>query len=228
MNNNKSFKLLLSIFIITLAGCNSAQSGNEEMVDDIGVISEKSTTELIKILERAGDTNDPAGVAFWDVIKELEKRGQSASDAAPALAKAITYPRRDSGMAGIALISMGESAKSAIPILAKNLDHERADVRENSSFILGNIGNLAECSVPKLGNLLWDKDPAVRSTAATAIEAITNIDLIEDDYHEIDPKGYGSAVLDEPEGTITQYARTWWVESGQFMKWSNENCGIVE
>ena len=178
-------------------------------------------------MERSGDVNDPAFDVFWDVIEELEKRGKSASESAPTLAKAIAYNRRDSGIAGKALIPMGQSAKNAIPILIQNLDNERADVRRYSVFSLGFIGKPAECSIPNLGILLWDKDPIVRSAAAVVIEAITNIDLVED-YFEIDSEGYGSAPLDNPEGTITQKARNWWLESGQNMKWSTENCVLVQ
>ncbi len=83
-------------------------------------MTKKSNKELIQILERSGDVNDPAFDLFDDVIEELEKRGQSASEAAPALAKAISYPRRDSGIAGKALIPMGQSAVNAIPIFLQN------------------------------------------------------------------------------------------------------------
>jgi hypothetical protein len=39
------------------------------------IISHKSTEELIRILEKAGDPDAPAFYLFWEVVEELEKRG---------------------------------------------------------------------------------------------------------------------------------------------------------
>lgn len=75
-------------------------------------LSSLSTEELIRLLE---DTKDNG--LFPDVIRELEMRGPTAYDAAPALARAMTYNRRDSTIASRPLIAMGSLAKSAIPIL---------------------------------------------------------------------------------------------------------------
>jgi HEAT repeat protein len=227
MINNKLIAILLVTCVVILVSCNSVQSDSSESQSEVGLISEKSTEELVQILERAEDVNDPAFNLFLDVVEELKKRGQSASEAAPTLAKAIAYKRRDSDAAGKALIPMGQSASNAIPILLQNLDNEREDVRRYSIFNLGYIGKPAECSIPKISSLLWDKDPGVRSAAAVTIEAITKVDLVWD-YEEIDPELYGSVNMDDPEGSVTQKARTWWQETGQNMKWSTENCVPVQ
>jgi hypothetical protein len=223
MINKKQFVIPLTICFVLLVSCIFIQSNKLENQNKEGSISEKSTAELIQILEQAENVNNPAFNLFLDVVDELEKRGQSASEAAPTLAKAIAYDRRDSGVAGRALIPMGQSATTAIPILLRNLDNKREDVRLYSAINLGFIGIPAECSIPKLGNLLWDEDSGVRSVAAAAIEAIVKVDLVESD-EEIDPELYGSINLDDPEGSITKKARTWWQETGKNMEWSEENC----
>jgi hypothetical protein len=223
MINRKLIILILVMGISLLNSCASIQPESSESQDEANLLPEKSTDELIKILERAENVDDPAFNLFLDVTKELGNRGESASEAAPILAKAIAYKRRDSGAAGKALIPMGQSAKNAIPILLQNLENEREDVRRYSIFNLGFIGKPAECSIPKLGSLLWDKDPGVRSAAAIIIEAITGVDLVWD-YEEIDPELYGSVNLDEPEGSATEKARIWWQETGKNVNWSTENC----
>jgi hypothetical protein len=227
MSIKKLVTLLLVIYSAVLVGCNSIQSDSPEERSKADLISEKSTEELIQILEHAEDVHDPSFGLFLAVVDELGKRGQSASEAAPALAKAITYRRRDSGVAGKALIPMGQSAANAIPTLVQNLGNEREDVRLYSVFSLGFIGKPAECSVPKLGTLLWDEDSGVRSAAAIAIEAITNVDLVWED-EELDPKTYGSVVLDDPIGSVTEKAKAWWQETGINMKWSTDNCAPIQ
>jgi hypothetical protein len=220
-------KNLATILIITclafLASCNSVKSNNSEEQGEAGLISEKSTKELIQVLERAGDGDDPAFNLFGKVIEELEKRGQSASEAAPTLAEALAYKRRDSGIASHALIAMGQSSKIAIPELLQNLEDERGDVRRYSAFILGIIGKPAECSIPKLSELLWDTDSAVRSTTAAAIDSITSVDLVWSDY-DLDPTAPGVTPLDEPEGSISGDARIWWQDTGQKLEWTTDNC----
>jgi hypothetical protein len=215
----KLVAVLLVIYVTLLVSCTSTKYKKSE----VDSMHDKSTEELTQILEQANDVNNPAFNLFLDVVEELKKRGQSASEAAPTLAKAIAYNRRDSGAAGKALIPMGQSATSAIPILVQNLDNERENVRLYSTLNLGFIGNPAKCSIPKLGNLLWDKDPGVRSAAAATIEAITSVDLVLSD-EEIDPELYASISLDIPDGLVTEKARTWWQETGKNMEWSAENC----
>jgi hypothetical protein len=223
MMNNRLTKTFLVLALLILGSCTTVQSTTVESQDDSKLISEKSTDELIQILERAENVDDPAFNLFLDVTTELEQRGPSASEAAPVLARAIAYKRRDSRAAGRALIPMGPAAKNAIPILLENLNNEREEVRRYSIFNLGYIGEPAECTIPTLGGLLWDADPSVRSAAAIAIDAITGVDLVWE-YEKIDPELYGSVNSDDPEGSVTAKARAWWQETGKNMKWSAENC----
>jgi hypothetical protein len=72
--------LIIALFM-TLNGCNQNNTPRQENVSD------KSTKELIDLLK---DQNDPNNL-FGAVTKELARRGPSASDAAPALAVALTY-----------------------------------------------------------------------------------------------------------------------------------------
>ncbi|MGB8981347.1 MAG: HEAT repeat domain-containing protein [Anaerolineales bacterium] len=227
MINKSRVITLLIISIAILGGCSSIASQNANKRDETSLISKKSTEELIQILERAEDADDPASTLFSDVIDELETRGKSASEAAPVIAKAMTYKRHGSVIAGRALIPMGQSAANAIPVLLQNLDNSRGEVRQYSIFSLGLIGKPAECSVPQLANLLWDKDPGARSASASAIEAITGVDLVWE-YEELDPELYGSVSLDDPEGSVTQKARAWWQEVGQNINWPTENCVSAE
>src|SRR5215510_5283575 len=104
--------ICIILFALGLAstGCNQRNLTEEDL-------SNKSNEELIRILE---DQNGPEHL-FSAVTKELAKRGPSASEAAPALSLALTYPRRDSHLAGFALMAMGPQAKEAIPTLFSEL-----------------------------------------------------------------------------------------------------------
>ncbi|MBE0411427.1 MAG: HEAT repeat domain-containing protein [Anaerolineales bacterium] len=177
------------------------------------------TQELIQILE------DQETGYFYDVAQELSKRPEEAALIAPVLAKALSYPRRDSYEAGVFLIGMGEAAKPAIPHLFSNLTHEREVVRQYSALALGRIGEAAECAIPVLASLLWDTDPAVRTASASALKSITRINVIQEIYN-FDPEKPRGIYQDIPEGNITGSAREWWKLEGQYINWStnSDNC----
>lgn len=186
-------------------------------------VSELSTKELIQILEDQKSNNDSN--LFLSVVEELKRRGQAASTAAPVLAQAIAYDRRDSTMATQALIAMGPAAKIAIPDLLKNLNDQRADVRLYSVFEMGIMGESSLCAVPNIASLLWDSDSEVRSAAASALDAIVGEDLVES-TQELDPSLPGSVFLDKPEGNISGKAREWWLSMGKSIQWPVEGCEI--
>jgi len=208
---SQMFHILFIASVILWAGC--ARTGPQKS------LSKASTDELIRLLE---DTKDSSGL-FPDIIMELTARGPTAYEAAPTLARALAYDRRDSTIASRALIAMGPTAKSAIPFLIVNLRDQRADVRRYSVFVLGTMGNPSHCAIPQLAPLLWDQDPGVRSAAAASIQAITGHDLVES-TQELDPTLPGSVFLDEPEGNISGKARAWWLQTGQALNWHPEDC----
>jgi len=174
-----------------------------------------SLERLIDILQ------DPDSPDFGFATEELEKVGPAAAPAAKTLAKALQYPRRDSYMAGFALIAMGPAAETAIPELIQALGSERPDVRRYAAFVLGSIAESARCAVPELAQRLWDSDPWVRTTAAAALDAITGVDLVDWAY-KLNPESQGSVGGDEPEGFITARARAWWLMEGQYSDWSRK------
>ncbi|MFQ6102578.1 MAG: HEAT repeat domain-containing protein [Anaerolineae bacterium] len=182
--------------------------------------------QLIAILEASdpeAPNYDPESDEFWFATSELVKLGPEAAPAAPALARALRYPRRDSYMAGKALVAIGPAAEVAIPELVEALKNDRPIVRRYAAFVLGIIGESSKCAVPEIAELLWDSDGWVRSAAAGALDAITGIDLV-DETLELDPSHPGGIFADEPEGTITGEARTWWIEKGQYLDWSDESA----
>jgi len=213
-NMKNKYKLALSIIMgyLILAGCIQR---NAQQMD----ISAKSTEELIQLLE---DPNDPNNL-FAAITTELANRGSSASKSAPALAKALTYPRRDSYLAGFALIAIGPDAKSVIPILVSELSHERTTVRRYAALSLGSIGKPAECSIPQLATLLWHSDSDTRVAASIAIDAITGINLVDPEA-KLDPKTIGVMPIDEPEGVLSDPAKEWWVTTGENLDWPKDNC----
>lgn len=103
------------------------------------------------------------------------------------------------------------------------MGNQREEVRLDSAFVLGIIGESSQCAVPDLASLLWDQDPGVRSASAAAIQAITGDTLVES-THELDPHLPGGIFLDEPEGSISGKAREWWLQTGQNRSWPIENC----
>ena len=182
--------IILFALVVVCTGCGQPNSTEKNM-------SSKSNEELIRILE---DQNGPEHL-FSAVTKELAKRGPSASEAASALSLALTYPRRDSHLAGFALMAMGTEAKSAIPILFSELSHERSTVRRYAALVLGTIGEASQCAIPRLASHLWSPDSESRSAGAMSMDAITGIDLV-DPENKLDPKTPGVLPLDEPEGAV--------------------------
>ena len=174
----------------------------------------ESLEQLVEILK------EPDSSRFSFATSQLAKMGSAAAPAAPILAQALRYPRRDSYMAGVALVAIGPAAGSAIPYLIEALEDNRPDIRRFAAFVLGTIGESSSCAVPKLAARLWDSEAWVRSAAAGALEAITGIDLVVE-THELKPSHPGSVFADEPGGSITGKARTWWIEQGQHMDWSD-------
>jgi hypothetical protein len=207
---------LLFIVFLLLAGCDARHNRNEVPISDM------SLDQLITIIE---DSNSPL---FLPAIEEIIARGESASAAAPALAQALQFPRRDSYMAGIALISMGPKATAAIPYLISALGNEREVTRAYASFSLGSIGEAAQCAIPKIAPLMWDEDPTVRTSSANAIEKITNNNLVDPAY-KLSSSHSNSIPQDIQEGNVTSSARAWWLNLGQYLDWAtNEDCYYLE
>lgn len=202
----------LIVGLIILSGCSNQNLPEQD-------ISNKSTEELIRLLE---DQNDPNNL-FGAITEELANRG--ASEAAPTLSVALTYPRRDSYLAGFALMAIGPGAKSAIPVLVSELPHESSTVRRYAALSLGAIGQQAECAIPQLASLLWYSDSETRSAASISIDAITGIDLVDPEA-KLDPHTPGVMPLDEPEGIVSGLAKQWWLNNGQNMNWPTENCEL--
>jgi hypothetical protein len=201
-----------SIAVCLLSGCRKFDG-----LSDIDT-STMTTDQLIQIIE------EPESDLFFYATEELAQRGADAAEAAPALARALGFPRRDSYMAGIALISMGPAAKPSIPYLIPVLKNDYAVARSHASFVLGVIGDESKCAVPEIAPLLWDLDPTVRGSAAVTLDALTNQNLVPY-WLKIDPTSY-SIVQDIPEGKITNNARIWWEQKGQFLDWAEnpDNC----
>lgn len=194
-----------------------------------GVLSQSTPTpppieQLIAILEASDpaspnyDVSSREFAAFGSATTDLTKLGPAAAPAAPALARALQYPRRDSYMAGKALVAIGPAAEPAIPELIEALKNDYPMVRCYAALVLGVIGESSKCAVPEIAQRLWDADQFVRGTAAPALEAITGVDLVIWRF-ELDPAD-PSIRGDEPEGSITGVARTWWIEEGQYLDWS--------
>jgi len=186
-----------------------------------------SLEQLMAMVEAANpDLPGWDRVDFWFAAEELERLGPAAAPAAPVLARALQYRRRDSYVVTKALVAMGPAAAPAIPELVKALRNERAIVRSNAAFVLGSIGEPARCAVPAIALLLWDSEPGVPSEAARALEAITGVDLLAKAY-EFDPETLGSAGGDKrngkpPNGKLVRGARIWWLVEGRHLDWSGE------
>lgn len=217
VNKNKLISIavvLVAIFILFFLGIKIAKP--EDM-------SSKSTSELIHLLN---DSSDPDNL-FVAITDELGERGGAAAEAAPSLAYALIYPRRDSYRAAYALIKIGPGAESAIPILFSELENPREDVQRYAALSLGAIGKSADCAMPSLANLLWHESSWVRSASAIAMDAITGDDLVYEE-DKLDPHSLGSIRLDEPEGSFVSEAREWWSTEGQNIIWPTAKCELAE
>lgn len=201
---------LLLIAALLAAGCGRVGLGGSRTRD---------IDELVAILR------DPLSAEFPAAVNELAEMGPAASVASVDLAKALSYPRRDSYLAGVALVRIGPAAGEAIPILVATLEDEREEVRRFAAASLGSIGASASCAVPALADHLWDSEPWVRTAAAGAIEAISGWDLLPPTY-ELRVTHPGSVAADEPEGSLTSAAREWWTSTGKLLAWPTlSECG---
>jgi hypothetical protein len=181
----------------------------------------------LMVVIRAGDPSLPESqynshlfAQFGDAAQQLTAMGTAAEPAAPLLAEALAYSRRDSYMAARPLVALGPHAVSAVPQLLKNLTNPSAHVRRHSAYVLGSIGTQASCAVPNIAILLWDSDPFVRSAAAASLEAVTGVDLVPTHYQiRANPDDAGSVPGDEPDGAIVHTARDWWSAAGAVDDW---------
>ncbi len=215
--------IIILLVMSTLLLSSACMREKSKVCVNVSILSTKELTRLLS------DISDPYGL-FWPITDELKNRGSLAAEAAPALAKALAYPRRDTFMAWEALINIGPEAKTAIPFLLENLANERADIRAYSAIALASIGPSAKCAVPYLAPLLWDTDPQVPSSVAKALDSITGIDLVRTS-DKFDPAYPNQIVLDNsgstngvPDDPVSKIAKEWWLETGQQMIWPTENC----
>jgi hypothetical protein len=208
---NRRIITILGFFIIFLIGCmDFAETPSNDF-------SGLSTQELIVIIK------DPEAPDFLTAVNELSRRGPEASEAAPDLAQALMYPRRDSFIVSDALAVMGTEGKAAIPYLLMALKNDRALVREKAVYNLGVIGKDAQCSVEEIALLLWDEDGFVRVSAAIALDKITGEELVYS-------YSAGGDEFDGDKFFFSKKARSWWEKTGTYYDWSsdNQNCLVGE
>jgi hypothetical protein len=187
----------------------------------------QSVDELIAIIEvsdPASPTYDPGSAAyaqFPEALKKLAALDASSNNAASMIAYAMGFPRPDSVLAAQAIISLGrDTAGTDFPALIGYLTNKRADIRLYSLIVLSITGHNGSCSLGQVGPLLRDPDPYVRTAAALAIQGITGVVLIPNDFM-ITPDNLSPTPVaaDTPEGKITDAARTWWDEQGSQVNW---------
>lgn len=173
--------------------------------------------QLVVILKQ-----EPDGANFLFAVQELGRRKELAAEAAPALARALAYSRHDSTEAAIALMGIGPDAIDAAPELVTSLQHERPEVRAYAALALGSIGAPAECAVPDLAQLLSDDEATVRTAGAIALAETTNYPLVDAWLIHRQPEDSRNIILDDPKGSISGKALSWWIGEGQMLQWSGE------
>jgi len=176
------------------------------------------------------DPESSAFAEFPQIVKQVSEMGADAIDIASDLAVAIRFPRQDSYLAAQALLKLGpDITASTIPLLIDNLQDEKPETRSYSLILLGSIGNRASCAVGNIAPLLWDADPNVRSTAALALEKITEENLIENEYEVPITALFlaDSVSADTPENRVVGKARNWWDKQGSAVNW-HPSYGICD
>ncbi len=210
--------ITILLFLILLFSSCSLFPGEspKSTVDDLVQILYASDPDSTNYLDNSSEFAE-----FSHALELLSDMGTDAIDAASMIAKAISFPRRDSYLAAKALLSLGpDIASTTIPILLDNLNNQRSEVRADSTYVLASIGGSASCAVAEISHLLWDIDPFVRAAAAIALDNITVVDLVEE-YYKFTPEKYANLSIpgDDPEGYITNSARIWWEETGSNINW---------
>ena len=138
------------------------------------------------------------------------------------LAAAINYPRQDSILAGDVLITFPPKyVGTTLPELIDFLSSSRSDVRKYALILLGYVGSGASCTVGNIGPILFlAKDPSVRSTSAIALDNILNKGFVPAEY-KVTSNFFSihSIPNDDPAGSFTGRARTWWQDEGSKINW---------
>mgnify|MGYP000283039203 CR=1 FL=1 len=189
------------------------------------VQSVESLIEMIYISDPTLPQYNPDAVAysrFPEIVQQIGNMGIDGIDAASHLAAAIRFPRPDSYLAAQALLKMGgEVTITTVPVLVDNLDDTKPNTRIYSVILLASVGKPSSCAIGKIAPLLWDTDPSVRTSAALAIETITEQDFVASEYEiEIMPSFTSDMIFpDTPEGKIVEKARNWWNEQGSKINW---------
>jgi len=185
----------------------------------------ESMIEMMYVSDPTLPQYNPNAVAysrFPEIVQQLGNMGMNGIDAASHLAFAIRFPRPDSYLAAQALLKMGaEITLTTVPVLVDNLHDPKPDTRIYSVILLASVGKPASCSIGEIAPLLWHSDPSVRSSAAIAIEKITEQDFVASEYEIEITQSFTSDMMfpDTPEGKIVEKARNWWNEQGSKINW---------
>ena len=165
--------------------------------------------------------NSAAYAAFPQAVLQLASLNSPDNNGASMLAYALNFPRSDSYLAVLALITLGPDVTSTdLGQLSDSLLDPRPPVRLYAMLALGTVGQPGSCAVGHIAPLLWDPDPYVRSATAAALGNITGKDLL--------PVGFGftprpfstnPVPADTPAGSLSGLARNWWNGQGVKINW---------
>jgi HEAT repeat protein len=137
----------------------------------IGAEAASATAALIEAL--ADDDEEVRHAACY----ALGKIGPKAKAALPALEKNLKSDDKFLQFASIwAMLQIhvdkSELAEVAVPMLIDALDDERAHIRVEAAYSLGELGAAAKSSIAALEKAMDDDNPAVRIAVAEALEKI--------------------------------------------------------
>jgi HEAT repeat protein len=140
----------------------------------LGSIGPEAASATMALVERLSDEDEEVRHA---ACYALGKIGPNAKAALPALRKGLKTEDKFLRFASIwAMLKIHankqELADLAVPLLVDALDDERAHIRVESAYTLGELGSSAKAAIAALKKAMDDDDEAVRVAVAEALEKI--------------------------------------------------------
>jgi HEAT repeat protein len=140
----------------------------------IGSIGPEAASATMALVERLSDEDEEVRHAACYAIGKI---GPDAKAALPALRKGLKTEDKFLRFASIwAMLKIHankqELAELAVPLLVDALDDERAHIRAESAYTLGELGSSAQAAIAALKKAMDDDDESVRMAVAEALEKI--------------------------------------------------------